>query len=326
MAQYKHDRFFKFYVRSLYQSKGETLQNIQVRNDEDLEIDLMFISQSDKFGWQEENLGLFDRLMQVHNTIIVEHFSGYLEEKHIHKSLTRKNLYWEPKEEELVETAKKAQNLTSYQRLSPEFLQSIEQHNPFTWILAVNCSQNLLNFCGANPHSEFDRGVYLLTGFLRMGLVVIEQLEYSPDTIWLKLLGNKQSAQRAFSEIKQLAPERREKNDTIRASLKYCVYLKELPTDSLTNEEQELMRTMAEIDAWYEAEINKAKNEGELQGQLKYARKMISAKFEGYVLTAEVSSKLESLTEQQLDEFTVRIFNWQQPATMEEWLTRIVGS
>jgi hypothetical protein len=93
MAQYKHDRFFKFYVRSLYQSKGETLQNIQVRNDEDLEIDLMFIAQSDKFGWQEEHLGLFDRLMRVHNTIIVEHFSGYLEEKHIHKSLTRKNLY-----------------------------------------------------------------------------------------------------------------------------------------------------------------------------------------------------------------------------------------
>ena len=39
MAQYKHDRFFKFYLRSLYQSKGETLQNIQVRNDEDLECD-----------------------------------------------------------------------------------------------------------------------------------------------------------------------------------------------------------------------------------------------------------------------------------------------
>ena len=53
----------------------------------------------------------------------------YLQEKHIHKSLTRKNLYWEPKEEELIGTAKKAQNLTSYQRLSPESIESIEQHN-----------------------------------------------------------------------------------------------------------------------------------------------------------------------------------------------------
>jgi hypothetical protein len=53
---------------------------------------------------------------------------------------------------------------------------------------------------------------------------------------------------------------------------------------------------------------------------------MIAAKFEGYVVTEEVSRKLESLTEQQFDEFTVRIFSWQQPATMEEWLTRIVAT
>ncbi len=86
MAQYKHDRFFKFYLRSLYQSKGETIQNIQVRNDEDLEIDFMFIAQSDKFGWQQERLGLFDSLMKINPTIIIEHYSGYLQDKHIQKS------------------------------------------------------------------------------------------------------------------------------------------------------------------------------------------------------------------------------------------------
>ena len=59
MAQYKHDRFFKFYVQALYKTKGETLKNIQVRNDEDLEIDCMFVAQSDKWGWQKEDLGLF---------------------------------------------------------------------------------------------------------------------------------------------------------------------------------------------------------------------------------------------------------------------------
>ena len=119
MAQYKHDRFFKFYLRSLYQSKGETIQNIQVRNDEDLEIDFMFIAQSDKFGWQQEQLGLFDALMQVHPTIIIEHYSGYLQDKHIQKSVTRRNLYWEPKQAELVENLKREQQIVSYQRLSP---------------------------------------------------------------------------------------------------------------------------------------------------------------------------------------------------------------
>ncbi len=44
----------------------------------------------------------------------------------------------------------------------------------------------------------------------------------------------------------------------IRTSLKYCVYLRGLPTESLTEEEQEFMRTMEQVDAWYEAEIAEA--------------------------------------------------------------------
>jgi hypothetical protein len=104
-----------------------------------------------------------------------------------------------------------------------------------------------------------------------MGIVVIEQLEYSSATMWLKLLANKESARRAFEGIEQLSPERREKNDTIRASLKYCVYLKDLPANSLSTEEQEFMKTMAEIDAWYDAEMDKAESKGKLEGKLESA-------------------------------------------------------
>jgi hypothetical protein len=113
MAQYKHDRFFKFYIQSLYKTKGTTKQNIQVRNDEDLEIDLMFIADPNTSGWQQERLGLFDTLMQVHPTIVVEHYSSYLEETDLLKSITRKNLYWEPKSKELMEITKAEAGLTN---------------------------------------------------------------------------------------------------------------------------------------------------------------------------------------------------------------------
>ena len=59
MAQYKHDRFFKFYIQSLYRSKDNTIKNVQIHNDEDLEIDLMFIGDLAKQGWKEQDLGLF---------------------------------------------------------------------------------------------------------------------------------------------------------------------------------------------------------------------------------------------------------------------------
>jgi hypothetical protein len=137
MAQYKHDRFFKFYIQSLYKSKGNTLKNLQIHNDEDLEIDLMFLAEPESTGWQRSDLGLFDRLMQEHPTLVIEHYSSYLEETDINKSITRKNLYWERKQKELVENAKTKLELTSSQRLSKDAKKQIENQNPFTWILTV---------------------------------------------------------------------------------------------------------------------------------------------------------------------------------------------
>ena len=275
MAQYKHDRFFKFYVQALYKTKGETLKNIQVRNDEDLEIDCMFVAQSDKFGWQKEDLGLFDRLMKKHPTIIVEHYSGYLNQKNINISITRKNLYWEPKEAELIEAARIELQLKKSEQLPLDARSEIEVQNPFTWVLAVNCGDKLLKLCEAKPLTEYGTGVYELSKFLRMGIVVIDRLPDSPQTLWLKMLGDKESARKAFGEIEQLSPERREKNDIIRTSLKYCVYLRGLPTGSLTEEEQEFMRTMEDVDAWYEAEIAKAEQKAKRENQQEIAANLL---------------------------------------------------
>jgi hypothetical protein len=211
MAQYKHDRFFKFYVQALYKTKGETRKNIKVMNDEELEIDCMFLAQSDKLGWQQEDLGLFDRLMKKHPTIIVEHYSSYLNQKNINISITRKNLYWEPKEVELIEAARIELQLKKSEPLQQEARAQIEVQNPFTWVLAVNCGDKLLNLCEAKPLTEYGAGVYELSKFLRMGIVIIERLPDGEDTLWLKMLGNKDSARRAFGEIEQLSSNRREK-------------------------------------------------------------------------------------------------------------------
>jgi antitoxin component of RelBE/YafQ-DinJ toxin-antitoxin module len=275
MAQFKHDRFFKFYVQALYKTKGETLKNIDVRNDEDLEIDCMFVAQSDKWGWQQEDLGLFDSLMKKHPTIIVEHYSGYLNQKNIHISITRKNLYWEPKKAELIEAARAELQLQKSEPLPKAAKAQIERQNPFTWVLAVNCGDKLLNLCEAKPLAEYGQGVYELSKFLRMGIVVIDRLPDSPETLWLKMLGDKDSARKAFSEIDRLSPERREKNDIIKMSLKYCVYLKGLPTESLTQEEQDFMRTMEEVDAWYEEQIAEAEQKAEQRKQQEIATKML---------------------------------------------------
>jgi Domain of unknown function (DUF4351) len=319
MAQYKHDRFFKFYVQSLYRTKGEAIKDIQVRNDEDLEIDFMFVAQSDKFGWQQEHLGLFDCLMQKHRTIIVEHYSGYVQKKHINISVTRKNLYWEPKEAELIEAARTELNLAKSQRIPREIAARIEQQNPFTWILAVNCSRELLELSEAQPLLEYGKGVYKLAKILRMGIVVIEELEDNPEVMWLKMLGNKESARRAFRAIEQLSPDRREKNDTIKTSLKYCVYLKELPRESLTVEEQEFMRTMEQIDAWYEAEIDKAQQDGGLKQAQSLVLRQLNRRL-GNSVSLEVEARVKALSLVRLDELGEALLDFTNVADLEIFL------
>jgi hypothetical protein len=264
MAQYKHDRFFKFYIQSLYRSKGNTIKNIQIHNDEDLEIDLMFLGDLAREGWQEQNLGLFDSLMQSHPTIIVEHYSGYLEGVDVDDCITRKNLYWKNQRKELIKTAKSTER-----QLSKEQMTQIELQNPFTWILAVHCGKQILQDCRAQADERFETGVYLLPNQLRMGIVIIEQLPSTSATLWLKMLGNGESARNAFAEIRQLSPSKRSvDSDIMAAYVKYCVYLKNIDANSLTSEEREFMKTMEEIDAWYETQMSNAELKGKLEGKL----------------------------------------------------------
>ncbi|MEO1561190.1 MAG: hypothetical protein AAFS12_16730 [Cyanobacteria bacterium J06632_19] len=79
-----------------------------------------------------------------------------------------------------------------------------------------------------------------------------------------------------------------------------------------------------------EAEINKARLEGEflgkLEGKIESASNIIRAKFSASSLTPQIVSQLKQLNEQQLDDFIVLMFNWQQLTEMKEWLSMIEKS
>jgi antitoxin component of RelBE/YafQ-DinJ toxin-antitoxin module len=171
----------------------------------------------------------------------------------------------------------------------------IEVQNPFTWVLAVNCGDKLLNLCEAKPLTEYGAGVYELSKFLRMGIVVIDRLSEGEDTLWLKMLGDKDSARQAFREIEQLSPNRREKNDIIKTSLKYCVYLRGLPVESLTTEEQDFMRTMEQVDAWFEAEIAEAEQKAQERKQQEIALNLLKEN-----VPLEIISRTTGITIEQL--------------------------
>jgi hypothetical protein len=203
---------------------------------------------------------------------------------------------------QLIKAAKAEQNLTNSEQLPKSDMAKIELNNPFTWVLTVNCGKQILKDYAAQVHLEFEPGVYLFPNQLRMGIVIIEQLADLPEHLWLKMLGNRESARRAFRGIDQLSsPERTARNDIMAACLKYCVYLKDLAADSLTPEESEFMKTMEEIDVWYETQMNQAEIKGEIKGEQRQ-KQSIALKMLGKNIPLETIAEVTGLTIEQLQQ------------------------
>jgi Domain of unknown function (DUF4351) len=255
--QYQDDNFSKAYTTALYQTKGEVKTNIQVKNDENLEIDLMFVANPQNSAWADEDLGLFDRLMRVHPTICIEHYSGYLNADHIIRSATRMDLYG-------IEAQKEAKKLGH--RFGKD-------QKPFTWMLATGCSENTLRSFGARPDLDLGPGIYRVIPGLRMGIVVIRSLPETPETLWLRGLGKDQILTKAFDKIRSLPRTKRERNDIVGVCIRHYKYLSEKISTGLSNEEAAFMKTMQEIDTIYQAEMNRASLEGEKRGQKRGEKK-----------------------------------------------------
>jgi hypothetical protein len=211
MSQYQNDDFSKAYTTALYQTKGKVETNIQVKNDENLEIDLMFVANPQNSAWETEDLGVFDRLMMVHPTVFVEHYSGYLNADHIIRCVTRMDLY-------VTDQKKKAK--------SQDERFGLEQ-KPFTWMVATGCSENTLRSFGATPDPDSGAGIYRVMPGLRMGIVVIRELPETSETLWLRGLGQDKILTKAFANIRSLPETKRERNDIVEVCIKHFKYLTE---------------------------------------------------------------------------------------------------
>ncbi len=249
--QYQDDNFSKAYTTALYQTKGEVKTNIQVNNDENLEIDLMFVAHPQNSAWADEDLGLFDQLMRVHPTICVEHYSGYLNADHIIRYVTRMDLY--------VSEEQKAAKKRS-ERLRPE-------QRPFTWMLATACGEKMLRSAGAKLDPNLGPGIYRIPAVFRMGIVEIQALPETPETLWLRGLGKKEILTKAFDNIRSLPETKRERNDIVGVCIRHFKYLTEKLSTGLSNEEAEFMKTMQEIETIYRTEMSQARREGQQKGQ-----------------------------------------------------------
>jgi hypothetical protein len=91
-----HDKFVKAIFPLLFPSEIEETQRA-VRLKEELFIDIFYKSLTNNNPndpQQEKLLGMLGRMMKIHPTIIVEHYSRYLKSEHIDSCVLRKQVYW----------------------------------------------------------------------------------------------------------------------------------------------------------------------------------------------------------------------------------------
>jgi Domain of unknown function (DUF4351) len=324
MSPYQDDDFSKAYTTALYQTKGTITTNVKVKSDENLEVDLLFVSNLQNLAWGTEDLGLFDKLMRVHPTIFVEHYSGYLKPRHIDRCGTRIDLYISGEQKE---AKKRGADFTEAQK-------------PFTWILATVCSRKILKDYAAMPDEDLGAGVYLLPPGYRRGIVVIRELPKTPETLWLRCLGKGNILTEAFDDIKDLPQTKRERNDIVEVCIKHFRYLTEKLVTGLSEEEANFMKTMQEIDTIYQSEMSRARLEGEVRGRQegeaigRQEGEAIGRQEQGITLTfrllnrklgavpGDLQEKIKTLPLESLEALSEDCLDFEQLSDLMSWLTK----
>ncbi|WP_106307867.1 hypothetical protein [Chamaesiphon polymorphus] len=314
-----HDKFVKAIFPLLFPAQIEDTQRA-VRLKEELFIDIFYKSLTNPNPInprQEQLLGMLGRMMKIHPTIIVEHYSRYLKPEHIDSCIFRKQVYWYGENDTRTERSgdlrldKNTANLPT--PLSPDM--------PFTWILTSQCGNNLLHRTRAEPDPIFGKHVYRLDPQTGIGIVVLEKLAYSEDTMLLKLLSNNpDTVLKAYRDIDRLSPDLPLANDIISACNEYCIHIQGLTTTASLDLQEINTMSILQREPAYQKRVKELQAEGEARGEargkLETAKKLLSAKF-GQV-SPEIEARLVSMTADELDDLLIRSLEWSTSKSLLE--------
>ncbi|WP_373540939.1 hypothetical protein [Chamaesiphon sp.] len=98
-----HDKFIKQVVPIVLKNLFESQTSVSVQLSEQLAVDILCTAikrdpqvtiTSGSFA-NDDSLGLLGRLVAIHPTIIIEHYSNYLDLEDIDSCILRSAIYWE---------------------------------------------------------------------------------------------------------------------------------------------------------------------------------------------------------------------------------------
>jgi hypothetical protein len=355
VPQYYKDAFAKEHARIIGEGLGEFDNNLSIST-ETLDFDVLFIPNSEFLAQDNRDLDLYCRLLKTDSVVNIEFFSGALRSENLRECRIRTNLDWVKQRnnyDRLNKEIKASKDLANTERLTAKLS---KPKLKFCWIIVALPSTKTLDSYQTKPHPEWGKGVYLLPEIERMGVVIIPELEKSPDTLWLRTLGKEKILTEAFLETIDLPFAHPKRNAIIDLGRSYFNFLSEIEVP-LSDEETTDMRTLREI---YQAnraetislhesvaqvqlelyranqELSKAQQEAsqaqqeasqaqqesaqrKAQEQQRIVKNFLIRKLGDNILTNEVNEKLEQLLSEQLDDLLFQAASWNNPTQIQDY-------
>jgi hypothetical protein len=85
---------------------------------------------------------------------------------------------------------------------------------PKLWILASTLSEPLVEDANGIIKAEWGAGIYFMADLLKVGIIAIDKLPETADTLWLRILGRGKTQERAIREVLAL-PSGQQKRERI---------------------------------------------------------------------------------------------------------------
>ncbi|RKZ68294.1 MAG: hypothetical protein DRQ99_04200 [Candidatus Parabeggiatoa sp. nov. 3] len=157
----------------------------------------------------------------------------------------------------------KAKNL---QQLLPKVL-------PKLWILTTSASQEFLASFDFKPHrSEWCEGFYFVGEAMNTGIVVIDELPETLETVWLRIFGKGKTQQKAIETLATLEDQEPLLDNVLDVFHKW--HEDTQAQDHLTPEDKELLMILSPA---YEKSRTQAIVEGVLKGRLESQRVFVKS-------------------------------------------------
>jgi hypothetical protein len=208
-----------------------------------------------------------------------------------------------------------------------------EAELPRLWILTPTLSSAMLNSVAAQSVSHWPQGVYFLADALHSGIIVIHHLPPTPDTLWLRLLGQGRVQQQAITEVLALTPDdgRRLRALRVLSSWKVAIELTPdvdmgIPVDR-DDEEVMMALTQAYLE-WERATEQRGLEQGLEQG-LERGQKQEASRLVLRLLTHRfgtvpetVEAEIKTLSVERLEDLGESLLDFTQFDDVVEWLAK----